>query len=68
MIKAAPVQCQDRRAASARFHIDTSVRQFNQHERPSLPTILSWGGLQAKVNWIAVILESGCSRRDFHPD
>lgn len=25
-------------------------------------------GLQAKVNWIAVILESGCNRRDFHPD
>lgn len=25
-------------------------------------------GLQAKVNWIAVVLESGCSRRDFHPD
>lgn len=25
-------------------------------------------GLQAKVNWIAVVLEAGCSRRDFHPD
>lgn len=25
-------------------------------------------GLQAKVNWIAVVLESGCNRRDFHPD
>ena len=25
-------------------------------------------GLQAKVNWVAVILESGCNRRDFHPD
>lgn len=25
-------------------------------------------GLRAKVNWIAVILESGCNRRDFHPD
>ncbi len=25
-------------------------------------------GLQAKVNWIAVVLESGCSRRDVHPD
>lgn len=25
-------------------------------------------GLQARVNWIAVILESGCNRRDFHPD
>ncbi|MCC1494010.1 DUF6647 family protein [Cognatishimia sp. F0-27] len=25
-------------------------------------------GFQAKVNWIAVILESGCNRRDFHPD
>ena len=24
--------------------------------------------LQAKVNWIAVVLESGCNRRDFHPD
>ena len=25
-------------------------------------------GLQAKVNWIAVVLEAGCNRRDFHPD
>lgn len=25
-------------------------------------------GLQAKVNWIAVVLESGCTRRDIHPD
>lgn len=25
-------------------------------------------GLQAKVNWIAVVLDSGCNRRDFHPD
>lgn len=25
-------------------------------------------GLQANVNWIAVVLESGCNRRDFHPD
>jgi hypothetical protein len=25
-------------------------------------------GLQAEVNWIAVILEGGCQRRDFHPD
>lgn len=25
-------------------------------------------GLQAKVNWIAVVLEAGCTRRDFHPD
>ncbi len=25
-------------------------------------------GLQAKVNWIAVVLEAGCSRRDVHPD
>lgn len=25
-------------------------------------------GLQAKVNWIAVVLESGCNRRDVHPD
>lgn len=25
-------------------------------------------GLRAKVNWIAVVLESGCNRRDFHPD
>jgi len=24
--------------------------------------------LKANVNWIAVVLESGCSRRDFHPD
>lgn len=25
-------------------------------------------GMQAKVNWIAVVLEAGCGRRDFHPD
>ncbi|NNE81068.1 MAG: hypothetical protein HKN18_12440 [Silicimonas sp.] len=25
-------------------------------------------GLQAHVNWIAVVLESGCTRRDIHPD
>ena len=25
-------------------------------------------GLQAQVNWIAVELEAGCTRRDFHPD
>ena len=25
-------------------------------------------GLQANVNWIAVVVESGCNRRDFHPD
>lgn len=25
-------------------------------------------GLEAKVNWIAVVLEAGCSRRDVHPD
>jgi len=25
-------------------------------------------GLEANVNWIAVVLKSGCSRRDFHPD
>lgn len=25
-------------------------------------------GLQANVNWIAVVLEAGCSRRDIHPD
>lgn len=25
-------------------------------------------GLEAKVNWIAVVLESGCTRRDIHPD
>ena len=25
-------------------------------------------GLEARINWIAVTLEAGCSRRDFHPD
>ena len=25
-------------------------------------------GLQAKVNWIAVALEAGCTRHDIHPD
>jgi hypothetical protein len=25
-------------------------------------------GLGAIVNWIAVVMESGCNRRDFHPD
>lgn len=25
-------------------------------------------GLEANVNWIAVVLESGCTPRDFHPD
>lgn len=25
-------------------------------------------GLRAKVNWIAVVLETGCSRQDIHPD
>ena len=25
-------------------------------------------GLRAKVNWIAVVLETGCTRRDIHPD
>jgi len=25
-------------------------------------------GLRAKVNWIAVVLEAGCSPRDIHPD
>jgi hypothetical protein len=25
-------------------------------------------GLRANVNWFAVVLEAGCSRRDIHPD
>lgn len=25
-------------------------------------------GLQADVNWIAVVIEAGCTPRDFHPD
>ena len=25
-------------------------------------------GLELDVNWIAVVLESGCTPRDFHPD
>lgn len=25
-------------------------------------------GLRARVNWIAVVLEAGCTVRDFHPD
>lgn len=29
---------------------------------------LSERGMQAKVNWIAVVLDSGCTRRDIHPD
>ncbi len=29
---------------------------------------LSERGLKARVNWIAVVLESGCSPRDIHPD
>ncbi len=25
-------------------------------------------GMQAKVNWIAIVLDAGCTRRDIHPD
>ncbi len=25
-------------------------------------------GLEADINWIAVVLEAGCTRRDIHPD
>lgn len=25
-------------------------------------------GIEAPINWIAVVLESGCTRRDIHPD
>ncbi|MEI4261656.1 DUF6647 family protein [Roseovarius sp. D0-M9] len=25
-------------------------------------------GLRANVNWLAVVLDAGCTRRDIHPD
>jgi len=25
-------------------------------------------GTEAEVNWVAVVLDSGCTRRDIHPD
>ncbi len=40
-------------------------------ELPAYRTQQKWLaelGLELDVNWIAVVLESGCSPRDFHPD
>ena len=40
-------------------------------ELPAYRTQQAWLaelGLEINVNWIAVVLESGCTPRDFHPD
>jgi hypothetical protein len=39
-------------------------------EEPAYRLQAAWlaeRGLEARINWIAVLLESGCSRRDIHP-
>lgn len=64
--------------ASVLLHELVHARQVSRHyfcsgaqEEAAYRTQDDWlreRGLQAKVNWIAVVLESGCSRRDFHPD
>ena len=64
--------------ASVLLHELVHVRQFSRHyscpgaqEEAAYRHQDDWlreRGLHAQVNWIAVILEAGCNRRDFHPD
>lgn len=40
-------------------------------ELPAYKLQAAWAdanGAKLSINWIAVVLESGCSRKDFHPD
>jgi hypothetical protein len=68
----------DAQDVSVLLHELVHHRQASSHwycpgaqELPAYRLQAAWlaeRGLEANVNWIAVVLESGCTRRDIHPD
>lgn len=73
-----PWDRRDAHDASVLLHELVHARQVNRHyvcpgaqEEAAYRLQDAWlreRGLEARVNWIAVVLEAGCTRRDFHPD